>query len=158
MDEAAYFITNPQVDPNEHQLFHGASADSITKILRQGFNRSYAGAHGCSFGMGVYFAAQAGYSANYALPDHEGVRRMFLCDVLVGEAAAGSAGMRAPPPRVAGADPHDLCDSTVDNTARPSIFVCYHDDQVVQNPSSSFNLPSFPHAGGQDTSAVVCCM
>jgi hypothetical protein len=162
--------TRPQVDPNEHQLFHGASSDSITKILRQGFNRSYAGAHGCSFGMGVNFAAQASYSANYALPDQEGVQRMFLCDVLVGEAAAGMAGLRAPPPRAAGADPHDLCDSTVDNMARPSIFVCYHDDQV--NPGSWFlatgtwllapssTFPAFPHEGGQNTSAgpVACQM
>lgn len=118
------------MDPNEKQLFHGASADSVTKILRQGFNRNYAGAHGCSFGMGVYFANNASYSVNYALPDEQGVQRMFLCDVLVGEAAVGRPGLRAPPPRAGGADPHELCDSTVDNAARPSIFVCYHDDQV----------------------------
>jgi hypothetical protein len=89
--------------------------------------------------MGVNFAAQASYSANYALPDQEGVQRMFLCDVLVGEAAAGMAGLRAPPPRAggaAGADPHDLCDTTVDNMARPSIFVCYHDDSWFLVPCS----------------------
>ena len=52
------------------------------------------------------------------------------CDVLVGEASVGRPGLRAPPPRAGGADRHELCDSTVDNAARPSIFVCYHDDQV----------------------------
>ncbi len=119
-----------QVEPNERQLFHGASADSIYKILRQGFNRNYAGTHGALYGMGTYFAADSRYSQGFALPDDQGIQRMFLCDVLVGETAAGSAGLRAPPSRAAATDPHDLCDSTVDCVARPSIFVCYHDDQV----------------------------
>ena len=89
-----------QVDANERQLFHGASSDSITKILRQGFNRNYAGKNGTSFGIGTYFALDPGYSVNYAHPDEQGLQRMLLCDVLVGEAAAGSAGLRAPPPAV----------------------------------------------------------
>ena len=135
-----------QVDANERQLFHGASSDSITKILRQGFNRNYAGKNGTSFGIGTYFALDPGYSVNYAHPDEQGLQRMLLCDVLVGEAAAGSAGLRAPPPRRAGADPHELCDSTVDNVAAPRILVCYHDDQVPQQASCSLSPPPPPPA------------
>ena len=136
-----------QSEPNEQQLFHGASSDSLAKILRQGFNRSYAGAHGACYGLGVYFARSAGYSCRYAPPDTLGHRRMLLCDVLVGEAALGNSSMRAPPPRGGGRDPHELCDSTVDSLLQPSIFVCYHDDQARTSsrpPPPPIFVPSFP--------------
>ena len=60
------------------------------------FNRSYAGQHGklihCSsylllcfftisaaaFGQGCYFATDATYSDGFAVPDQQGIRRMFL--------------------------------------------------------------------------------
>ena len=57
---------------------------------------------------------------------------MLVCDVLVGECAAGNGSMRTPPPRGKGLDKHELCDSTVDVVANPNVFVCYHDDQASE--------------------------
>ena len=127
------FLLDSGADPNERRLFHGTTADIISKILRQGFNRSFAGGrNGAVYGAGVYFARDAAYSAapGYARPDSAGLRRVCLCDVLVGESARGAPGARVPPPRARATDPDDVCDSTVDDPVDPSVFVCYHDDQV----------------------------
>ena len=98
----------------EMRLFHGAPADSVHKIVQQGFNRSFVSVH--AYGMGTYFARDASYSAGsaYSRPDAAGDCRMFLARVLVGAACVGSASDKVPPqPRPGGAGPLDLCDTTV---------------------------------------------
>lgn len=109
-------------------LFHGTDEATVPKILNMGYNRAFAGKNAHKFGKGVYFAKDAAYSNNYAQPNAQGRCYLFLNRVAVGEYAQGEEHMLAPPPRP-GTD-HLLCDSTVNNMRKPTIFVTYHDAQA----------------------------
>ncbi|CAF4505891.1 unnamed protein product [Rotaria magnacalcarata] len=102
----------------EQWLFHGCDERSSKNIEVEWFNRSYAGQHAVAFGQGCYFARDALYSHNYALPDRNGIRRMFLARVLIGNTTQGNSTMRVAPPGY---------DTTGDGQ---SIFVTYHDSQA----------------------------
>ena len=107
-------------------LFHGTDKDTCPKIMQQGFNRSFCGKNMTRYGKGVYFARDSLYSSNYAKPDAEGVKSMFLCRVIVGEYCEGISDATIPAARKGSI----LFDTTVDNMANPSIYVTYHDAQA----------------------------
>ena len=72
-------LKNNKIDQIEKTwLFHGTDADTIRKILNTGFNRSFAGRNNTCFGKGVYFARNASYSEQFAVPDTQGVRWMLF--------------------------------------------------------------------------------
>uniref|UniRef100_A0A3B5ADI1 Poly [ADP-ribose] polymerase n=1 Tax=Stegastes partitus TaxID=144197 RepID=A0A3B5ADI1_9TELE len=115
---------------NERLLFHGTGSTSIDLINKQGFNRSYAGAHGAMYGNGSYFAVNPTYSAQgYAKPDVRGYKRMYQARVLVGDFTQGRAGLLSPPAKSSG-NATDLYDSVSDNTAKPTMFVIFNDIQA----------------------------
>jgi tRNA A-37 threonylcarbamoyl transferase component Bud32 len=116
----------------ERRLFHGTDEATVPKIVSTAFNRSFCGKNATAYGQGVYFAADAEYSAGdtYSRPNARGEKRVFLCSVLVGACALGVSGMRVPPQRADGS----RFDSTVDSEARPRIFVIYHDAQASYSP------------------------
>ena len=66
-------------------LFHGTDSSSASKIANHGFNRSFAKT--TAYGKGVYFAVNSSYSCHphYAKPDRQGVQRVLLCRVMVGD-------------------------------------------------------------------------
>lgn len=127
-------------DPNiERQwLFHGTTKDIAPKIVRQGFNRAFAGRNAVVYGKGVYFARDASYSSHeaYSEPDDGGVQRMFLCRVAVGDWCKGKTGQLTPDTK--NHNSLELFDSTVDNVQNPSIFVVYHDAQAYPEYLVSF--------------------
>ncbi|XP_042337091.1 protein mono-ADP-ribosyltransferase PARP14-like [Plectropomus leopardus] len=115
---------------NERTLFHGTGADAVDLINKQGFNRSYAGAHGAMYGNGSYFAVDPVYSAQgYAKPDARGQKHMYLARVLVGDFAQGRAGLITPPSKNSG-NAADLYDSVADRKNNPSMFVVFNDIQA----------------------------
>ncbi|KAM4615976.1 protein mono-ADP-ribosyltransferase PARP14-like isoform 2-T2 [Polymixia lowei] len=115
---------------NEKQLFHGTNSDSIDRINNQGFNRSYAGAHGAMYGNGSYFAVDPSYSAQgYAKADALRNKRMYLAKVLVGDFTQGRAGIVTPPSKGL-TNAAELYDSVTDNTSNPSMFVIFSDMQA----------------------------
>lgn len=115
---------------NERKLFHGTGANSIDLINKQGFNRSYAGAHGAMIGNGSYFAVNPVYSAQgYAKPDGRGHKRMYLARVLVGDFTQGRSGLITPPSKNS-RNAADLYDSVADNNANPTMFVVFNDIQA----------------------------
>ncbi|TDH12644.1 hypothetical protein EPR50_G00049200 [Perca flavescens] len=115
---------------NEMVLFHGTGATSIDLINNQGFNRSYAGAHGAMYGNGSYFAVNPAYSAQgYAKPDASGHKRMYVARVLVGDFTQGRSGMITPPSKNS-RNAADLYDSVADNKTNPAIFVVFNDIQA----------------------------
>ncbi|XP_074495688.1 protein mono-ADP-ribosyltransferase PARP14-like [Sebastes fasciatus] len=115
---------------NERMLFHGTAATSVNLINTQGFNRSYAGAHGAMIGNGSYFAVDPVYSARgYAKPDASGQKRMYLARVLVGDFTQGRGGLITPPSKNSG-NAADLYDSVADNKANPTMFVVFNDIQA----------------------------
>ena len=83
------------------------------------------------YGKGVYFARDASYSHRYTLPNPNGHRCMYFTQVLTGEFTVGNSTMmvHVPPPKNPSISAHVLFDSTVDNTANPTIFVVYNDTQ-----------------------------
>lgn len=111
-------------------LWHGTNYEVMDKILQQGFNRSFCGKNATMYGKGVYFARDASYSACtvYAQPDRSGLQYVLACRVIVGEYCRGKKD--ALTPDIRDAKSHSLFDSTVDNTAAPSLFVTYHDAQA----------------------------
>ncbi|XP_031694394.1 protein mono-ADP-ribosyltransferase PARP15-like, partial [Anarrhichthys ocellatus] len=114
---------------NERMLFHGTAASSIDLINKQGFNRSYAGAHGAMFGNGSYFAVDPVYSQGYAQADAKGQKRMYLSRVLVGDFTKGKAGLITPPSKNTGSAA-DLYDSVSDDSSNPTMFVIFNDIQA----------------------------
>uniref|UniRef100_A0A3Q2PCP0 Poly [ADP-ribose] polymerase n=1 Tax=Fundulus heteroclitus TaxID=8078 RepID=A0A3Q2PCP0_FUNHE len=114
---------------NEKLLYHGTAATSIDLINSKGFNRSYAGAHGATFGNGSYFAVNPAYSAGgYAQPDSQGHKRMYQARVLVGDITQGRSGMIAPPAKPGSTA--DLYDSVTDKQNNPSMYIIFNDIQA----------------------------
>jgi poly [ADP-ribose] polymerase 10/14/15 len=99
-------------------------------MIEQGFNRSFAGKNATAYGKGVYFARDASYSSSrtYSVPDGAGIQYIFACSVCVGEYCLGKQDALTPDVRDAAS--HSLFDTTVDNTANPSLYVTYHDAQA----------------------------
>ena len=111
-------------------MFHGTFPDVIPKICGQGFNRSFCGRNAVRYGKGVYFATNSRYSNSYAQPDSNGIQRMFLCRVAVGEFCVGHNGQLVPDVR--DANRGLLYDSTTDSLTdgNRNMFVVYHDAQA----------------------------
>ncbi|VDI06300.1 Hypothetical predicted protein [Mytilus galloprovincialis] len=88
--------TNSTRINNERNLWHGTAMEAVDSINTYGFNRSYCGKNAVAYGNGVYFAVNPTYSAQaqYARPDPNGNKRMYMCKVLVGEFTKGQGGMK----------------------------------------------------------------
>ena len=154
-------------------MYHGTSPDVIPKIAQQGFNRLFAGKNAVRYGkvgvcklklslypnklqlvtpplqltkigpQGTYFALTAKYSNNYAQPDANGVKHMFVCRVMVGETSQGRNEQLVPDIRVQ--ETNQMYDSTTDNLHAPEpsdsdpgrvgsgvrqMYVTFHDAQA----------------------------
>jgi len=109
-------------------LFHGTSDWASAKIIDQGFNRSFCGKNATAYGKGVYFALNSSYSASdqYSPPAGDGIKRMFVCNVLTAETCRGKHDQLVPDARKGNL----LFDSTTDNMANPNMFITYHDAQA----------------------------
>ncbi|XP_031706813.1 protein mono-ADP-ribosyltransferase PARP14-like [Anarrhichthys ocellatus] len=125
-------------DKNKHQggareklLYHGTTQDNCDSIMKTGFNRSFSGQNATAHGHGTYFAVDASYSAQptYSRPAADGSQLMFVARVLTGVYTLGHSSMRFPPAR-SDQQSSDRYDSVVDNTAYPSMYVVFHDNQA----------------------------
>uniref|UniRef100_A0A673T7E0 Poly [ADP-ribose] polymerase n=1 Tax=Suricata suricatta TaxID=37032 RepID=A0A673T7E0_SURSU len=116
---------------NERILFHGTVADSVAYVNQHGFNRSYAGKNGATYGQGTYFAVDACYSANdaYSRPDSNGRKHIYVVRVLTGTYTTGYAGLVTPPSKDPD-NPTDLFDSVTDDIQHPKLFVVFSDNQA----------------------------
>jgi poly [ADP-ribose] polymerase 10/14/15 len=115
----------------EKRLFHGTERDTIPKINRNSFNRSFCGKNATAYGKGVYFAVDASYSIDdkYSHPDSQGNKYMYLARVVVGDFCVGDDTMNVPPP-LPGNSNLLLYDSTVNRLNQPAMHVIYHDAQA----------------------------
>ena len=106
---------------NEMQnVFHGCRGECVEGITLNGFVSEYNQVS--VFGRGTYFARDALYSSNphYSTPDQHGEQVMFSCCILRGEACRGNSNKKVPDPK---RGTNTLCNSMVDDTRNPSIFV-----------------------------------
>ncbi|XP_072046898.1 zinc finger CCCH-type antiviral protein 1-like [Amphiura filiformis] len=121
---------NGGVSISEGMLFHGTTMHALEAICQQNFDHRLSGTRvGAKFGQGTYFHKSAMYSDVYAKSDSRGHKCMFLARVLVGSFTKGSQDLRRPPPKDL-RRPLDLYDTCVDDTANPSIFVIFENNQV----------------------------
>lgn len=127
-EKPASLINNKSDNLEMRWLFHGTDGVTVPKIINQGFNRAFAGRNATAYGKGCYFALEANYSEQFAVPDTGGVQRMFLCRVLVGDYCQGKNNQLTPDSKPGGIN--ELFDSTVDDITDPEIFVVYHDSQA----------------------------
>ena len=74
----------------------------------------------------MYFAVKSNYSHNYAVPNQNKERRMFLVDVITGEYAQGARGIIDTPQKPGGSSA-DQYDSVVNEMQDPNIFVVFKD-------------------------------
>ena len=74
--------------------------------------------------------------AQYSKPDEDGVQRMLLCRVLIAAYCKGETDAAVPSERDGGI----LYDTTVDDLAKPQIFVTYHDAQAYPEYMVSFKV------------------
>ncbi|XP_063074132.1 protein mono-ADP-ribosyltransferase PARP12-like [Engraulis encrasicolus] len=109
------------------QLFHGAKAEYIDTICHMNIDWRVNGLQDTRFGTGSYFYCDASCAHKYT-DQHEVVRFLFLCQVLVGDAALGRAVFSTPPFK----DDRKTSsyDSCVDDEARPSLYVLFERNQV----------------------------
>lgn len=114
----------------EKLLYHGTTEDNYKSITKTGFNRRFAGQNATRYGVGVYFAVNASYSAHptYSRPAADLSQAMFVARVLTGVFTLGDSSMKVPPVRDS-RRPHDRFDSVVDNTEQPNMYVVFHDNQ-----------------------------
>lgn len=138
-----------QSDIEREDLFHGTSETVAPQIVRDGFNRSFAGdANAHVFGQGSYFASTSRYSEGYSKPGARGHQSMFLCRVVVGRSCKGVGTMKQPPQRQGLTSTR--YDTTVDDVHNPTIFVTYHDSGAYPTHLITFESTSTaaapPHA------------
>ncbi|KAI8490328.1 positive regulation of interleukin-4-mediated signaling pathway, partial [Branchiostoma belcheri] len=115
--------------PVERILYHGTPAAPVPSINLTGFNRSYSGRNvGTLLGNGVYFATTASLSAadQYAQPDANGHRYMYMARVLSGDMCKGQQRIIVPPPKDP-SKPHITYDSVCDNPANPQVIAIFSD-------------------------------
>ncbi|CAF3262026.1 unnamed protein product [Rotaria sp. Silwood2] len=103
----------------EKRLYHGCPEKSANSIIQDCFNRSFAGVNGTTYGVGVYFSSNAVYSHDYAQPNANEERCMFVSRVLIGKTTMGNRSMKTRPVGF---------DSTTDGN---HIYVTYHDAQAL---------------------------
>ncbi|XP_066277271.1 protein mono-ADP-ribosyltransferase PARP14-like isoform X2 [Branchiostoma lanceolatum] len=118
--------------PVERILYHGTPSAPIPSINLTGFNRSYSGRNvGTLLGNGVYFAVTASLSAadQYAQPDPNGNRYMYMARVLSGDMCKGQQNIIVPPAKDA-SKPHITYDSVCDNPANPQAIAIFYDTQA----------------------------
>ncbi|KAM4676453.1 zinc finger CCCH-type antiviral protein 1-like [Discoglossus pictus] len=119
---------NKGIDVVEQHLFHGTNPSHTKAICHQNFDWRICGTNGTVYGQGSYFARDASYSHNYALPSMTSKRIMFMAHVLVGDFVKGDPTLKRPPYKY-GSSTHTY-DSCVDTLLNPSIFVVFEKHQI----------------------------
>ncbi|XP_053406900.1 protein mono-ADP-ribosyltransferase PARP14-like isoform X2 [Mercenaria mercenaria] len=123
----------PEDKPIERDLWHATSSDTVSNILKYGFNRGFCGkATGDAlYGEGVYFAGDASHSIRRWLSSAGSCRKgyIFLAKVLSGKMCQGKKGMRY-------LSENDTAKSTlmydcaVDDEQNPREFILFNDTQA----------------------------
>ena len=117
--------------PEERDLWHGTAWSFVPKILKQGFNRSFAGRHGTLLGHATYFSSDPRYSMRFCgkKGGADGTKVLVVARVLVGRYCKGSPTDVEPPLLNSQGDRFD---TTVDNAEAPSIFAVFRDFQALR--------------------------
>ncbi|XP_068723460.1 uncharacterized protein [Montipora capricornis] len=127
---------------NEKLLFHGADWQNVPSVCEENIDwRAQDEDRVAAFGQGAYFTTEANLGNTYCKQDPEGVRYMFLAEVLVGSSAKGEPSMKRPPQKSDAAS-NERCDSCVDNMDMPSLYVLFDSDQYYPTYMIQYKMKS----------------
>lgn len=118
--------------PLEKELWHGTSWSQIPKILKEGFNRSFAGRHGTLLGNATYFSTDPAYSHRFCDRrggGKDGTKALIVAQVLIGNYCKGCPSDVEPP--IMDTTTGDRYDSTVNSDENPFIFAIFRDFQAL---------------------------
>ncbi|CAL1541137.1 unnamed protein product [Lymnaea stagnalis] len=130
---------NPK-NSNELSLFHGSDISAINDINKTGFNRSYCGKNATVYGEGVYFARSSAYSEQYATPDANGMRKLYLARVLVGVSVETDSNTKYLPKQPGSDTPYDSGKAPA--SRKEGIHIIFHDSQAYPEYIITFSLPA----------------
>jgi len=102
--------THPtEIDLHPVQVWHGAPGPCVPKIIETGFDHRFNTT--AAFGQGVYFHMRADYPCSdaYSAPDKDGIKKMFLSTLILGEYTTGNSSYKRPQPKKDA--PNDTYDS-----------------------------------------------
>ncbi|XP_029634043.1 protein mono-ADP-ribosyltransferase PARP14-like [Octopus sinensis] len=127
-----YEAENPKVKIEVDGLWHGTTAECVERINKYGFNHSSCGKNATAFDEGVSFTTdiQNSTSDKYSTPDHNNIKRIYKCSVLVGKVIQKRHGLNVLQ------DPYN---STVDNIQRPRNYVIVRDSQAYPHYLITFS-------------------
>ncbi|CAI9714768.1 protein mono-ADP-ribosyltransferase PARP14-like [Octopus vulgaris] len=127
-----YEAENPKVKIEVVGLWHGTTEGAVDGINKYGFNRSYCRKNATAFDEGVSFTTdiQNSTSDKYSTPDHNNIKRIYKCSVLVGKVIQKRHGLNVLQ------DPYN---STVDNIQRPRNYVIVRDSQAYPHYLITFS-------------------
>lgn len=117
---------------SDRLLWHGTQWSCVLQILRDGFNRSFAGRNGMRLGAATYFSTSLQYSQRFCDArgaGKNGTKVAFVAQVLVGRYCKGSNTDVEPP--IQDAVSGERYDSTVDSVEQPTIFAIFRDFQAL---------------------------
>ncbi|KAL4224929.1 Poly (ADP-ribose) polymerase [Mactra antiquata] len=116
---------NPKHVTNERKVWHGTHVDTVDKIVRGGYDRSFRGKNAVTYGDGVYFAVSSAYSHGYTTVNQKGVRQMFYNRVLTGEYCQETVGMGVLPVKDTKNGYNIFYDSAVNDVNNPDMYMSY---------------------------------
>ena len=127
---------------NEKLLFHGTDWKNVPSVCEENIDwRAQDEDRVAAFGQGACFTTEANLGNTYCKQDPEGVRYMFLAEVLVGSSAKGEPSMKRPPQKSDAAS-NERCDSCVDNMDMPSLYVLFDSDQYYPTYMIQYKMKS----------------
>ena len=127
---------------NEKLLFHGVDCQNVRSICEENIDwRAQHEDRVAAFGQGAYFTEEATMGNTYSRQDSDGVRYMFLAEVLVGSPTKGDPSMKRPPLKGDAAS-NERYDSCVDNMERPTVFVLFDSDQYYPTYLIQYKIKS----------------
>ncbi|XP_068723507.1 uncharacterized protein [Montipora capricornis] len=127
---------------NEKLLFHGTDWQNVPSVCEENIDwRAQDEDRVAAFGQGAYFTTEAILGNTYCKQNPEGVRYMFLAEVLVGSSAKGEPSMKRPPQKSDAAS-NERNDSCVDNMDLPSLYVLFDSDQYYPTYMIQYKMKS----------------
>jgi hypothetical protein len=140
---------------NEYLMFHGAKAQLIEQLQRQGFDPRLANA-GSMFGMGTYFATNCSKSDLYTEPNDAGERCLLVARVCLGEphrATQADRSLSLPPPRTSGNQGRL---NSVIGLTRSQGGVLQHPEYIVYKDTQSLPQYSLWYKHAADCKCTQC--
>jgi len=129
----------PLDSPMIERCFHGCAVWSVDSIMREGLDKGYGGINGSNYGRGIYCGRDLRWAlrSKYSVPDQDGSRHIFVCDVIAGNSQLGHVGLRS-----VGYDSSKgiMYHSACDHEERPSIRVMFKEDRVVVTDLVKFTM------------------